>query len=133
MQLGRLFKESKLEGTLGLYPLTPENLIRIGLAICTLLRIDRNQQRPTLYIDELNFLTMSLSVGFMYGGGDVILGESGNFSVKSSINGSIGLLHFIDLKEDDLKKLEAILFSRYNIPKKEGKEIGELWIQKKTL
>jgi hypothetical protein len=40
-------------------------------------------------------------------------------------------LIFEGLEEIDLKKIESILFSRYNIPKKRGKEVGRLWIQEK--
>jgi hypothetical protein len=71
---------------------------------------------------------MSLAVGFMAGGGDVVVGE-GNVSVVHREEENT--LIFEGLEEIDLKKIESILFSRYNIPKKRGKEVGRLWIQEK--
>ncbi len=134
MQLNRLFKDNKLEGVLGIYPLTPENLMRVGLALCTLLKIEKECEKPTLSLDDINFLTMSLSVGFMYAGGDVVYGNSSaNLFVRSSIDQDRGLIYFDDLNEEDLKKLEAILFSRYNIPKEEGEKIGKIWIRRERL
>ncbi len=131
MRLNRLFKGNRMEGVMGLYPLTMENLLRVGLAICTLLKIDRDIEKPTLCIDHLNFLTMSVSVGFMAGGGDVFLEGEGDMRVFSRVEGGKAYLEFGGLNEDDTKRIEAIIFSRYNMPRKEGEEIGKLWIQKK--
>jgi hypothetical protein len=122
-----LFDGKKLHGNLGDYPFTAESLFRIGLALCTYLVI-KGEEKPILGVNVLDFATMSLAVGFMAGGGDVVVGE-GNISVihREEENALI----FEGLEEIDLKKIESILFSRYNIPKKRGKEVGRLWIQEK--
>ncbi len=132
MRLNRLFKGNRIEGVMGLYPLTMENLLRVGLALCTILKIDRGIEKPTLCVDELNFLTMSISVGFMAGGGDVFLDGEGDVRLVSSVESGRAYLEFKELNEDDTRKIEAIIFSRYNIPRKEGEEIGKLWTRGKA-
>ncbi len=122
-----LFEGNKLYGNLGDYPLTAESLFRIGLALCTYLAIE-GEQKPILGINLLDFATMSLAVGFMAGGGDVVMGK-GKVSVVYREEENV--LIFEGLEEIDLKKVESILFSRYNIPRKKGKEVGRLWIQER--
>ncbi|WP_448587195.1 hypothetical protein [Thermocrinis sp.] len=127
MLLRRMFEEGKLSGNLGEYPLTAENLFRVGLALCVYLIIERETEKPTLGLDELNFATMSLAVGFMAGGGDVLMGE-GNVKVSCIFAEKYALV-FEGLEDVEFKKIESILFSRYNISKKMGKEVGKLWIE----
>ncbi len=124
-----LFDGKKLHGNMGDYPFTAESLFRIGLALCTYLVV-KGEEKPTLGVNVLDFATMSLAVGFMAGGGDVVVGE-----------GSVSVIHreeenaliFEGLDDIDLKKIESILFSRYHIPRKRGKEVGKLWIQENKL
>lgn len=128
----RLFEGTTVRGIPGLYPLTMENLMRLGLALCALLRIE--ELEPVLVLEDLNFLTMSVAVGFMGGGGDVKVGErEGRLFLRHRKEGEEDILIFEGLKEEDTRKLEMILFGRYNIPRKEGKEIGRLWIQGRML
>ncbi|ADC89371.1 hypothetical protein Thal_0738 [Thermocrinis albus DSM 14484] len=128
----RLFEGTTVRGIPGLYPLTMENLMRLGLALCALLRIE--ELEPVLVLEDLNFLTMSVAVGFMGGGGDVKVGEGeGRLFLRHRKEGEEDILIFEGLKEEDTRKLEMILFGRYNIPRKEGKEIGRLWIRGRML
>jgi len=124
MQLGKLFEKNYLTGRLGLYPFTPENLMRVGLALCVYLKIHKNLERPIMLIDELNFLTLSLGVGFMAGG---------DIKVRSEYEGDRARLIIENLQDYELKMVESILFSRYNMPRAEGEEVGKVWIQEKRL
>ena len=134
MQLGKLFEKNYLTGRLGLYPFTPENLMRVGLALCVYLKIHKNLERPIMLIDELNFLTLSLGVGFMAGGGDLSCGSSeGDIKVRSEYEGDRARLIIANLQDYELKMVESILFSRYNMPRAEGEEVGKVWIQEKRL
>jgi len=125
-----MFEEGKLVGRVGVYPLTAENLLRVGLALCTLLSIENPSEKPLIKVKELNFISMAIATGFMAGGGDVFVGE-GNYHIGIEVEeqGDEAMVLFEGLSAQDFKKLEAILFSRYNMPKKEGAEIGRLWIQ----
>ncbi|GAB6066643.1 hypothetical protein JCM9492_17390 [Aquifex pyrophilus] len=118
-----IFTGNRITGIPGNYPLTAENLFRVGLALCTFLIIDRDIEKPILSIDEPNFLTLSLSVGFMNGGGDVKVGERGDLKVETQ-KGENYTLIITPLSETDVKKLESMLFGRTPIPKKTGSEIG---------
>jgi len=123
--MGVVFSEKGfIEGIPGNYPLTAENLFRVGLALCTLLILDRNIPKPVLSIEVLNFATLSLSVGFMNGGGDVVLGKKGDLRVVCKEEGEKLILKLEQLSETDVKKLESLLFGRHPIPKKTGREIG---------
>ena len=119
-----IFSGNKIVGVPGNYPLTAENLFRVGLALCTLLIIDKDIEKPTLSIYEPNFLTLSLAVGFMNAGGNVSLKEEGDLRVKCSKEGENWIVVIEPLSELDVKKLESMLFGRYPIPKKVGEEIG---------
>ena len=130
MPLSKLFDGNRLKGIAGLYPFTAENLMRIGLAMCTYIKIEREVEKPTMSVCTLDFLTASLSVGFMSGGGDVVLeDEDADIRVRESCDAGICTLHFDGLDILDIKKIESMLFSRYNIPRRTGEEIGKLWIQ----
>jgi hypothetical protein len=130
----RLFKENKMLGKRGIYPFTGENLFRVGLALCTLLSIDKEICKPTMCVSELNFLIMALSTGFMAGGGDVFVFEGqADVCVKYERDKELDILVFRGLEPLDFKKLESILFSRYNMPRKEGEEIGNIWTQREKL
>jgi hypothetical protein len=130
----RLFKENKMLGKRGIYPFTGENLFRVGLALCTLLSIDKEIHKPTMCVSELNFLIMALSTGFMAGGGDVFVFEGqADVCVKHERDKELDILVFRGLEPLDFKKLESILFSRYNMPRKEGEEIGNIWTQGEKL
>ncbi|AAC07517.1 hypothetical protein [Aquifex aeolicus] len=115
--------EGKVEGVPGNYPLTAENLFRIGLALCTLWILDKEIEEPTLSIPETNFVTLALSVGFMNAGGSVNVGKGGDIKLFLQ-KGEIYVLEFQPLSETDIKKLESILFGRAPIPKKTGEDIG---------
>ncbi|WP_448584331.1 hypothetical protein [Thermocrinis sp.] len=131
MLLRSMFEGNELSGTLGEYPLTAENLFRVGLALCTYLVIEREKEKPTLGLDILNFATIALAVGFMAGGGDVFIGE-GDLKVLYRVKEKHTLI-FEGITDLELKKVESILFSRYNIPKKRGEEVGKLWIEGRKL
>lgn len=129
-----LFKENKISGKRGVYPLTGENLFRVGLALCTLLSIDKEIHKPIMCVSELNFLIMALSTGFMAGGGDVfVFEEQADVCVRYERKEELDILVFEGLEPLDFKKLESILFSRYNMPRKEGEEIGNIWTQRERL
>ena len=130
MLLKRLFDGNKLSGVMGQYPLTAENLFRVGLALCTYLLLE-GEEKPTLGLNVLNFATMSLAVGFMAGGGDVFVGDGKVKVFYESLEEDV--LVFEGLEEVEFKKIESILFSRYNIPRKQGQEVGKLWIEGKRL
>ena len=120
-----IFSENRIVGIPGNYPLTAENLFRVGLALCTLLIIDKDIEKPTLSIDEPNFVTLSLAVGFMNAGGNVNLKGGGDIKVKCIKEGENWEVVIEPLSELDVKKLESMLFGRHPIPKKVGEEIGE--------
>ena len=119
-----IFSENKIVGIPGNYPLTAENLFRVGLALCTLLIVDKDIEKPQLSLDELNFITLSLAVGFMNAGGDVNLKGAGDLNVKCLRKGENWEVIVEPLNELDVKKLESMLFGRHPIPKKVGEEIG---------
>ncbi|MFN3976157.1 MAG: hypothetical protein ACK4LT_03740 [Aquificaceae bacterium] len=132
MQLGKLFEKNYLIGKLGLYPFTPENLMRVGLALCVYLKIHKDVGKPLMSTEEFNFLTLSLGVGFMAGGGDLSLGSlEGDIKVRCEHEGDKIKLIIESLEEYELKIVESILFSRYNMPRAEGEEVGRIWIQEK--
>ncbi|MFN3870309.1 MAG: hypothetical protein ACK4MW_02345 [Aquificaceae bacterium] len=133
MPLERLFEEKSLIGKAGIYPFTSENLIRVGLALCTYLRLHREIPKPTMRIEELDFITLSLSVGFMAGGGDVYNGEEldANINIRLRLEEDKIKVNIEGLEDYELKMVESILFSRYNMPRAEGEKIGRIWIQKK--
>jgi len=116
-------EEGKIVGIPGNYPLTAENLFRVGLALCTLWILDKEVENPTLSIQEANFVTLALAVGFMNGGGNVVVGNDGDIevSIKKEEN---WIIEFSQLSEREIKKLESILFGRAPIPKRVGEEIG---------
>ncbi|MCX7989913.1 MAG: hypothetical protein N2648_04645 [Aquificaceae bacterium] len=130
MQLGKLFEGKSLWGKPGLYPFTPENLLRVGLALCAYLRINREVEKPRMTLEELNFLTLSLSAGFMAGGGDVCLGyEEGDIQVKTGRREESMSLSIEGLEDYELRMVESLIFSRYNMPRAEGEEVGAIWIR----
>lgn len=134
MPLERLFEGRGLMSKVGLYPFTSENLIRIGLALCVYLRLHRNIERPILAIEELSFITMAMGVGFMVGGGDLhVGGEAGDVRIKVVAEGDKARLSIIGVEDYELIMVESILFSRYNMPRAEGEEIGKVWIQGRKL
>ena len=135
MPLERLFKENYLTGKVGIYPFTPENLMRVGLALCVYMKLHKEVEKPYMSIEELNFVTLALGVGFMAGGGDVHAGSKEGDSIRIKlIKGESEIRLSIEGLEDyELKMVESILFSRYNMPKAQGEEIGNIWIQEKRL
>ncbi|NPB06674.1 MAG: hypothetical protein GXO03_03600 [Aquificae bacterium] len=120
-----MFKENALEAVPGEYPLTAENLFRVGLALATLLILDRELERPVLGLDEPNFATLALATGFVNAGGDAVFGKEGDLTVRTE-KGERWRLAFKELSERDVKKLESLLFGRYPIPKRTGRDIGQV-------
>jgi len=119
-----IFNEKReIEGIPGNYPFTAENLFRVGLALCTLWIIDKEFEKPVLSIKEANFVTLSLAVGFMNAGGDVVLKEKGDIEL-ALLKGNTWRLKISPFTDADLKKLESMLFGRYPIPKRASKDIG---------
>ncbi|MCS7262709.1 MAG: hypothetical protein N3C13_05805 [Aquificaceae bacterium] len=124
-----LFEDKSLKGKPGLYPLTAESLLRVGLALCLYLKLHRQVERPKMALQELSFLTTALSAGFMAGGGDVHVGSScGHISLRVEGEQDKTILTFQGLEDHELRMVESILFSRYNIPRAEGEEVGRIWI-----
>ena len=123
-----IFENTVIKGIPGIYPLTAENLMRVGLALCTLLIIDRDIEKPTLSIDKPDFITLSLSVGFLNAGGNVVVNSSGDIEVFCERDEE-WTIKFKGISETDVKKLEAMLFGRNPIPKRTGKEIGKFVCQ----
>ncbi|MFN3598480.1 MAG: hypothetical protein ACK4VK_01910 [Aquificaceae bacterium] len=130
MPLERFFEEKGLRGKMGIYPFTPESLIRVGLALCAYLRLHKEVSKPTMCVEELNFITLSLSVGFMAGGGDVYKGQKPNadIGIRLRLEEDSVRVNIEGLEDYELKLVESILFSRYNMPRVEGEEIGRIWI-----
>jgi hypothetical protein len=128
-----LFEENCMQGKIGLYPFTPENLMRVGLALCTYLKIHRGTEKPRMSVGALNFLTLCVTVGFMAGGGDVYMDEEGDIILKHTIEEGNARLWIENMESYELRMVESILFSRYNMPRAEGEEVGSLWILKKLL
>ncbi len=133
MQSRRLFEKNHIQGRVGLYPFTPENLVRLGLALCTYLKINKETEKPKMRVISLNFLTLSVAVGFMTGGGDVYMHGEGDVILKDSVEEGNAKLWIENLQDHELKIVESILFSRYNMPRAEGEEVGSIWIQKDLL
>ncbi len=131
MPLERLFEGNYIKGKqLGWYPFTAENLLRVGLALCVYLKIHKEVDRPFMVLENLDFLTVSLSVGFMAGGGDVSVGgDQAHIKVRSSYGIDEIRLIIENMEDYELKMVESILFSRYNMPRAEGEEVGKIWIQ----
>lgn len=129
MHWTRLFEGNCIRGKPGLYPFTAENLLRVGLALCTYMKLQREIEKPQMAIESLNFLTLSVSVGFMAGGGDVLVGKGGNLTLKNELLGEEALLRIEGIEDYELRMVESILFSRYNMPRAEGMEVGNIWIQ----
>ncbi|RMH05675.1 MAG: hypothetical protein D6699_03115 [Aquificota bacterium] len=129
----RLFEGKGFSGVKGLYPFTAENLLRVGLALCTYIKVKREIERPALIIKDEDFIAFSLAVGFMAGGGDVVYGEGeGDVRLKLSCEGEgVYRLEFDGLEEHEFLMVESILFSRYNMPRAEGEGVGRIWIQEK--
>ncbi len=130
----KLFDQGAIKGVPGEYPLTAENLFRVGLALSILLQIDRNIEKPVLSIDEPDFVTLALAVGFMNGGGFLRVGESADISLKCYREGE-WVVKIEGLSSDDFRKLEIILFGRSQMPRRTGEGIGrvESWTQEKRL
>ncbi len=133
MHSRKLFEENCLQGKVGLFPFTPENLMRVGLALCTYLKVSKNIEKPKMKVDTLSFVTLSVAVGFMAGGGDVYTQENGDIILKHTIQEGKARLWIENLQDYELKMVESILFSRYNMPRSEGEEVGNIWIQKNPL
>lgn len=134
MPLERLFKGKYLIGKSGFYPLTLENLIRVGLALCVYLKLHKGVEKPSISVEDLNFITLALGVGFMAGGGDLYVEDDdcrGNIKISFEKGVDEEKLMVEGLEDYELKIVESILFSRYNMPKAEGDEIGKIWIQGK--
>jgi len=127
--MNKVFEGTTIRGTPGLYPLTAENLFRIGLAISLLIQVDR-EEAPILSIDSPDFVTLSIAVGFMNGGGTVRVGGSGGVGVVCE-RGAEWVVHLEGISEEDIRKLEIILFGRTPMPRKTGSDIGRLepWTQ----
>ncbi|MCS7171092.1 MAG: hypothetical protein N3D14_00975 [Aquificaceae bacterium] len=133
MPSGKLFKEKRLSGKLGVYPFTPESLIRIGLALCVYLKIQKGLQKPKMVLREFNFATLSVGVGFMAGGGDVYQEhQEGDLEIGVKSQGEEISLLMEKIEDHELKMVESILFSRYNMPRAEGEEVGRIWIRGAT-
>lgn len=129
MQSKSLFEEKRLTGKPGIYPFTAEGLLRIGLALCTYLRLHRELEKPKMALQELNFLTASLSVGFMTGGGDVYVSScEGHITIRIEREHGTTRLIVEGLEDHELRIVESLLFSRYNMPRVEGEEVGSIWI-----
>ncbi len=130
MQSRKLFEKNYIQGRVGLFPLTPENLMRVGLALCTYLKINKGIEKPKMKVDTLSFITLSVAVGFMIGGGDVCIEEEGDISLRHFLEEGNAKLWMENLQDYEIKTIESIIFSRYNMPRMEGEEVGKIWIQK---
>jgi hypothetical protein len=126
-----LFEGNKMKGKLGQYPFTAENLVRVGLALCTYLKISKEIEKPLVVAKEANFITLAVLVGFMSGGGDAIIGAGEGHLELKSLSADEEELYIYGLEEHELKMVESILFSRYNMPRAKGEEVGSVWIQEK--
>ncbi len=133
MQSRKLFEKNYIQGRVGLFPLTPENLMRVGLALCTYLKINKGIEKPKMKVDALSFITLSVAVGFMIGGGDVCIEEEGDISLRHFLEEGNAKLWMENLQDYEIKTIESIIFSRYNMPRMEGEEVGKIWIQKSQL
>lgn len=130
MQSRRLFERNCLRGRAGVYPMTAENLLRVGLALCAYLRVHRNSERPRISIGNLDFFTLSLGAGFIAGGGDIYWSNAEeDISIRVVQEGEEWLLYLHGLEEHELRMVESLLFSRYNMPRAEGEEVGRVWIR----
>ncbi len=121
-----MFEKNTLRGVPGVYPLTAENLFRIGLALSALFQMEG--RRPVLSIDAPDFVTLSIAVGFMNGGGTVKVGEGADVYIYCE-RGKEWVVTFGELSPEEVKRLEIILFGRAPIPRRTGGEIGrvEAW------
>lgn len=128
MRLMRLFEGNCIRGKPGLYPLTAENLLRVGLALCTYMKLHKQMEKPEMSVESLNFLTLSVSVGFMAGGGNVLVKKDGKLLLKDEMLGDEAVLRIEGMEDYELRMVESILFSRYNMPRAEGAEVGNIWI-----
>jgi hypothetical protein len=128
--MNKVFDGTALRGTPGLFPLTAENLFRVGLALSLLLRADRDVKRPVISIDRPDFVTLSIAVGFMNGGGAVRVGGPAEVGILCERERE-WVVRFRGLSEADVKKLEIILFGRTPMPRRTGEDIGrvEVWTQ----
>ncbi|MCS7307231.1 MAG: hypothetical protein NZ526_01630 [Aquificaceae bacterium] len=131
MQWKRLFENGCISGRLGVYPFTAENLFRVGVALCVYLKLEKGLERPKLSVLGTHFLTLSVAVGFMAGGGDVLLGfEGGDLSISREGEEN---LRVEGLEEHELRLIESLLFGRHSLPRAEGEEVGRIWTREERL
>ncbi len=128
LSVNRLFENNTLKGVLGTYPLTAENLFRVGLATALLLEEKKVDMSLCLY--SFDFATLSVAVGFMNGGGQVVVNGYGAVCLKSRFFEGIFMLEFEGLSYEDFDMIERKLFGRSMMQKKKGEEIGRIKYQK---
>ncbi|MCS7277855.1 MAG: hypothetical protein NZ531_03300 [Aquificaceae bacterium] len=133
MQLKKLFEKNYLQGVPGIYPFTPENLMRIGLALCTYIKMQRNVEKPRLVAESIDFLTLCIGVGFMAGGGDMYSGGTeGDVRLRVEQGEDFKRVYLENIEDYEFRMIESILFSRYNMPRVAGEEVGNIWIHEKN-
>lgn len=122
--MNKIFENNLIKGTLGTYPLTAENLFRVGLAIAMLL--EEKKIDMTMCACSTDFATLSVAIGFMNGGGEVLINGCGAVCVKGRTSGGIFILEFEGLSYEDFNNIEIKLFGRNILKKKKGEEIGRI-------
>ncbi len=126
--MNRLFENNTLRGVPGAYPLTAENLFRIGLAMAILL--EEKKVDMTLCLCTMDFATLAIAVGFMNGGGQVVINSCGTVCIKSRSSEGIFYVEFEGLSYEDFDLIERKLFGRNILQKKKGDDIGRIKYQK---
>ncbi len=119
----KVFEGNRIEGIKGVFPLTAENLLRVGLALSSLFGDLKREKK--ISVEDLNFVTFSLGAGFMAGGGTVIIKGEAPVSVKV-VEKSKTVVIFEGLSHEEIKRLEGILFGRVQIPKEKGDQVGRV-------
>ncbi len=123
--MNKLFMNNTLRGEIGVYPLTAENLFRVGTAIAMVLE-EKGYVDMTMCLCSVDFATLSVAVGFMGGGGSVFINGSASLCVKGRYDGEIYTLEIEGLSYEDFDKVERILFGRNILKRKKGKHIGKI-------
>ncbi len=123
--MNKLFVNNTLRGEIGVYPLTAENLLRVGTAIAMVLE-EKGYVDMTMCLCSVDFATLSVAVGFMGGGGSVFINGSASLCVKGRSEGDIYTLEIEGLSYEDFDKVERILLGRNILRKKKGKHIGKI-------
>jgi len=123
--MNKLFSHNTIKGEVGVYPLTAENLLRVGIAIAMVVE-EKGYVDMIMCLCSVDFVTLSIAVGFMAGGGSVVVNGSATLCVKGRFEGDIYTLEIEGLSYEDFDKVERILFGRNVLKRKKGKEVGKI-------